>query len=123
MAVPSKKTILVVDDEADWRVRTRDSLTAAGFEVVLAEDASQAMRRAGEPDVGLIILDDNLAGESGVILTRFLHRNYPEKPIVLYTRVEHDDVVVRHLVEQGADQCLPKANSDELLVTVGGYMT
>ena len=123
MVSPSKKTILVVDDEEDWRVRTSDSLVKAGFEVVVAADASQAMRRAGEPDVGLIILDDNLAGESGVMLTRFLHRNYPEKPILLYTRVEHDDVVIRNLVEQGADQCLPKANSNELLVTVGAYMT
>jgi DNA-binding response OmpR family regulator len=123
MTSPSKKKILVVDDEEDWRVKTSESLTNAGFEVVLAADASEALRRAEQQDVGLIILDDYLGGESGIMLTRFLHRNHPEKPILLYTRVEYDDVTIRHVVEQGADQCLPKDSSNELLVTVGGYMT
>src|SRR5215831_3311491 len=118
MTSPSKKKILVVDDEEDWRVKTSDSLTKAGFEVVLAADASEALRQAEDQDVGLIILDDYLGGESGIMLTRFLHHNHPEKPILLFTRFEYDDVTIRHVVEQGADQCLPKANINELIVTV-----
>jgi DNA-binding response OmpR family regulator len=123
MASPLKKTILVVDDEEDWRVRTSDCLAKAGFEVVVAANASQALGQAEEHHVGLIIVDDYLAGESGIMLTRYLHRNHPEKPILLYTRVEYDDATVRHVVEMGADQILPKDNSQELLVTVGHYMS
>ena len=122
MASASKKTILVVDDEEDWRARMSDSLAKAGYEVVVAADASEALRRAEEPRVGLIIVDDNLAGESGLMLTRFLHRNYPEKPTLVFTSFEYDADMIQYLVEQGADQCLPKASIDELIVTVGCYM-
>jgi DNA-binding response OmpR family regulator len=68
MAAHCKKT-LVVDDEEDWRVRTSVS-RKRGFEVVVAADASEAMRQAEEPHVGLIILDDYLGGESGLILPK-----------------------------------------------------
>ena len=122
MASVSKKTILVVDDDADWRARASESLAEAGYDVLVAADASEALHQAEEPQVGLIIVDDNLAGESGLMLTRFLHRNYPEKPTLLYTSLEYDDVMMLYVVEQGADQCLPKGSLDELIVTVGGYM-
>jgi len=119
----SKKTILVVDDEEDWRARASESLAKAGYAVFVATDASEAMREAEEPHVGLIIVDDNLAGESGLMLTRFLHRNRPEVPILLYTSVEYDEVMMLNLLNQGADQCLPKGSLDELIVTVGCYMS
>jgi DNA-binding response OmpR family regulator len=119
----SKKTILVVDDDQDWRERASDCLAKAGYEVFVASDASEAMRQAEEPRVGLIIVDDNLAGESGLMLTRFLHRNRPEVPILLYTSFAYDDVIVAELHSQGADQCLPKGGMDELIVTVGCYIS
>jgi len=119
----SQKRILVVDDEQDWRVRASDSLSKAGYEVLVASDASEALLRADDPRVGLIIVDDDLAGESGFMLTRFLHRNHPEIPILLHTSVEYDDPMAQHMVNHDADQWLPKGSMDELIVTVGGYMT
>jgi len=119
----SKKTILLVDDEADWRARASDRLAKAGYDVVVAADASEAMLRAEEPRVGLIIVDDRLGNESGFMLMRFLHKNFPEKPTVLYTSFEYDDAMVLQIIDQGADQCVHKGSLDELVVTVSGYMT
>jgi len=119
----SRKTILLVDDEEDWRARASDYLAKAGYDVVVAADASEAMLRAEEPRVGLIIIDDRLGGESGFMLMRFLHRNYPEKPTLLYTSCEYDDAMILQVIDQGADQCLPKGSLDELIVTVSRYMT
>jgi DNA-binding response OmpR family regulator len=118
-----KKKILLVDDETDWRVQVSDSLRQAGYDVLVAADASEAMLRVEQPGVGLIIVDDNLAGESGLLLTRFLHQNYPEKSTLLFTSEEYDDAKIRLMVDQGADRCVPKGNMDELIVTVGCYMT
>lgn len=119
----SKKTILLVDDEADWCARASDCLAKAGYDVMVAADASEAMLRAEEPRVGLIIVDDRLGNESGFMLMRFLHKNFPEKPTVLYTSFEYDDAMVLQIIDHGADQCVPRGSLDELIVTVSRYMT
>jgi DNA-binding response OmpR family regulator len=117
-----KKAILYVDDEERWRSLAQCSLTKAGYDVVVATDASEALLRAEDPDVGLIVVDDNLAGESGLMLTRFLHRNHPEVPTLLYTSKDYDEVMILHMVDQGADQCQPKGCMAELLFAVGSYL-
>lgn len=113
------KKILFVDDEEDWRTRVTASLTEGGFAVLAAGDASEAMRLAEEPGLGLIIVDEDLAGESGIMLTSFLRENHPGVPTVLYTTTEPDDAKVLNLMKQGVDQCLPKRSMDELIVSVG----
>ncbi len=68
--------------------------------------------------LGLIILDLNLAGESGVMLLRFLRRNHPEVPILIYTGMEHDDEAVKAMLLQGAAQYLRKGPMEELVKAV-----
>ena len=77
------------------------------------------MYRAEEPGVGLIIVDEDLAGESGLMLTKFLRENHPGVPTMLYTTTEPDDAKVLDLLSQGIDQCLPKRSMEELIVSVG----
>jgi len=123
MVSRSVKKILVVDDEQDWRVRAGDSLAKAGYEVSAAADASEAMLLAEDPHLGLIIVDDNLAGESGLMLTKFLRRNHPEIPILLHASGECDELMLQHVIDRHADQWLAKGSLDELVVTVSGFMT
>jgi DNA-binding NarL/FixJ family response regulator len=81
------------------------------------------MLAAEDPYVAMIIVDDNLAGESGLMLTRFLHRNHPEVPILLYASRDYDEVMILHMMNQGADQCRPKASMEELIVSVSSYLS
>lgn len=69
-------------------------------------------------ELGLIILDLNLAGESGMMLMRFLKRNNPEVPVLLYTGLEHDDTTITEMLREGADRYLKKGSPEELLKTV-----
>src|SRR5580704_9890445 len=74
---PMGKKILFVDDENDWREVAEMYLKDSGYEVVTARDATEALSRTEGVDLGLIILDLNLAGENGLMLMKFLKRNHP----------------------------------------------
>jgi DNA-binding response OmpR family regulator len=117
-----QKKVLFVDDDETWRKRVVASLGQAGYEVLAAKDATEAMALAESNPLGLIILDVNLDGENGLMLLKFLRRNHPGIPIMLFSCIEHDDAAVRSMLEMGADQYLPKSSIDELIVAVGSYM-
>ena len=71
-----RKKILFVDDEEDWRTVVAAALSGIGHEVLTAADASEAMHLTEGSSLGLIILDLDLAGESGLDLMKYLHHNH-----------------------------------------------
>jgi DNA-binding response OmpR family regulator len=113
--------ILFIDDDKSWLDLAGGSLQAAGYNVVTAQNASQAMELAQDAQLGLIILDLNLDGESGLTFMTYLKKNNPEVPILILTSMEHDDSTVRTMLDQGGDQYLRKGSMEELIVTVGAY--
>jgi len=122
MTSVSKCRILLVDDEKHWRDRVSAALGAAGFEVLTASDGSEAMARAATPRLGLMIVDEDLAGESGRMLTRFLRHNHPGVPAILYTNTEASADRSLETTRQDADSYLPKGRMAELLVRVGSCL-
>jgi two-component system OmpR family response regulator len=118
MSSNARQTILFVDDQLHWRDSVSASLSAAGYDVLAASDGSEAMRQAADASLGLIIVDEDLAGESGVMLTRFLRHNHPDVPTMLYTETEHDVDKTLDLRDQGVDQWLPKGNMEDLVANV-----
>jgi DNA-binding response OmpR family regulator len=89
-----KKTILLVEDEPDFRMALRIRLQANGYKVLEAEDgvAGLDMARSQNPD--LIILDVMLPKMEGYKVARLLkfdekHRNIPI--IMLTARSQQSD--------------------------------
>ena len=119
MDARTKRKVLFVDDEKHWRDDVSASLTEAGFDVLAASNGSEAMAQATDPSVGLMIVDEDLAGESGLMLTKFLRHNHPDVPTMLYTSTRHDADAILDLMRQGVDQCLPKGCMEELIVGAG----
>ena len=115
------KQVLLIDDDQSWLRLAGASLQQAGYNVLEARDASEAMQMAENEKVGLIVLDLNLGGESGLTLMKFLKRNHPAVPILLYTCMDHDDSTIRAMLDMGADQYVHKGQIDQLLVTIGTY--
>jgi DNA-binding response OmpR family regulator len=95
-----------------------DRLKEAGYEVVLAADATEAMALQQEVKLDLVVLDVNLDGEDGRVLMKFLKRNNPSVPIILYTREEHDHSEVAAMMQAGAYRYLLKGSDDGLLDAV-----
>jgi len=86
-------TILVVDDDESMRDLLRLHLTAAGYEVQVAEDAIVAgyMVLRGPPD--LIISDVNMPHLDGFEFIAALKadKNLPNIPVIFLTSVEEGD--------------------------------
>jgi DNA-binding response OmpR family regulator len=114
------KPVLLIDADQNWQSLATSCLENAGYSVLGARDASEGLQKSG-PNLGLIVLDLNLAGESGLILSTFLKRNYPEVPILLCTAMDHDEGTIRAMLDMGADQYHHKGTMDELLVAVGTF--
>jgi CheY-like chemotaxis protein len=90
-------TILVVEDEGLIRLDTSETLRDAGFAVLEAANAEEALARVeARPDIRLVFTDVNMpGGMDGVELARCLHRLHPAIRLILTsgkTTVTKDDI-------------------------------
>jgi two-component system, OmpR family, phosphate regulon response regulator PhoB len=114
------QTILVVEDEQDLVDLLRFNLKGAGFEVVVATTAADALVAAGERTLDLVLLDLMLPDLPGTEVCRKLKASARTKmvPVIMVTaRGEEVDRVVGF--ELGADDFVTKPFSmRELLLRV-----
>jgi two-component system OmpR family response regulator len=101
-----KKTILVVDDDAELRQLLHEYLGERGYCVVLASDGKQMWEQVETNAIDLVILDLMLPGEDGLTLCRNL-RSRSAIPILMLTASgdEMDRIIG---LEMGADDYIHK---------------
>jgi DNA-binding response OmpR family regulator len=107
--------MLFIDDEEEMGFMVATYFRQFGYNVLTGKDAGDALRLIGGARVQVAVLDVNLAGESGFELMRFLKKNHPDVPVILYTGMEHDDGQVKKALSEGAHQYLRKTGSLEEL--------
>ena len=92
---PRRRTILLVEDEPFVREATCSILETAGFEVLPAEDAQEAMKVYEECKQGidLVMTDMVLPGRSGEQLGKDLRQHSPEIVVLVtsgYSNPEYE---------------------------------
>ena len=111
------KKVLVVDDEEDIAFSIARRLSAAGYEVICAEDGVEGLRRAQTENPDLIILDLMLPKMDGFKVCRLLKfdERYKRIPIIMLSaRSQQDDIALGR--ETGAEYYMTKPfDSGELL--------
>lgn len=110
-----KLKVLVVDDESRMRKLVKDFLTKSNYEVVEAEDGSQALDIFFESkDISLIILDIMMPKMDGWQVCREI-REYSKVPIIMLTAKtdERDELQGFQL---GVDEYISKPFSPKILV-------
>lgn len=75
---PSKCQILVVDDDPSVRESIAMSLTAAGYDVVSAEDGFRALSQLRKKLPDVVLSDLNMPGMSGFELLSVVRRRFPQ---------------------------------------------
>lgn len=107
--------ILVVDDEARMRKLVRDFLVRSGYDVIEAQDGSQALDIFFEKkDIALIILDVMMPVMDGWAVCKEV-REYSQVPIIMLTAKgeERDELMGFSL---GVDEYISKPFSPKILV-------
>jgi DNA-binding response OmpR family regulator len=121
MTSPSRRTVLVVEDEEPLRTELAYQLEREGYRVVQASDGAQALERfrADKPD--LVLLDLMLPKLSGIEFTRIIRRESDAPILMLTAKAGEVDKVVG--LELGADDYVTKPFSlRELLARVNGLV-
>lgn len=99
-------TLLLVDDDADWRAMVRIALEDEGFRVLVAPDAESALYEFASHAVDAVLVDVRLPGMSGLDLCRELRRRTRIPVLAVTAQTALDDVVAGF--DAGADDYLVK---------------
>lgn len=114
-------TVVVVEDEPQYRFLIQLNLEASGYTVILAEDGRIGLEKVIAQDPDLVLLDILLPGIDGLELCRQIRR-FSTVPIVMLTaRAEQKDIVAG--LNAGADDYVTKPfGIDELLARINANL-
>jgi len=110
------KKILVIDDEEWLREMMHLALQQRGFEVIEAVNGADGIEMARKELPDLILCDINMDKVDGYLTLSSLHNEAPTAaiPFILMTGLA-DSASMRHGMELGADDYLPKPFTTESL--------
>ena len=104
--VTDAETILVVDDDDAVRAMLVAYVTAGGYQVCSAADATSALNQLEAQPVDLVLLDLNLPDANGMELAKKMRQDYGCAVIMVTERSAPEDRAEG--LECGADDYLPK---------------
>jgi len=112
------KKILYVDDNVVMLDLIKLLLGQAGYTAVIAKNVDDALRMAEGKTFGAMVIDVNLAGDSGLVLMDFLKDKHKAVPVILYSGGEHDQPNAEKMLALGASKFVQKRNGSELVAAV-----
>lgn len=112
------KKVLFIDDENDWRFMASMYLKESGFEVSVASNGAEGLAKMHEARPDVVLLDLNLAGESGLDVLQSLKARCPALRVILFTGQEHDSQSIQTMLRLGAHQYVRKGTMGEMLKAV-----
>lgn len=112
------KTILVVDDEPNYRLILSELLQEDGYEVLTAESGDVAIPLIRDADLDLLITDMRMEGMDGMELLKETKIFNAELPVIMITAFGEVELAVAAM-QSGAFNYLTKPfNNEELLVSI-----
>ena len=112
---PTKSRILVVDDEADIRESLEILLELEGYQVELAQNATEGLRKIDSGNYDLILLDLMMPDRSGMEVLREVRDKENDTPIFMITAYGSVEVAVNAL-KSGANDYFSKPWDNEKLI-------
>lgn len=110
--------VLIVDDHAVVREGYRALLNAMmpTLGVFDAGDSANAFDVLGEKTIDIMILDINLANESGLVLASQFLEKYPKLKIIFFSMFE-DSVILQRAMQTGAMGYISKSSPPDTLIS------
>jgi DNA-binding response OmpR family regulator len=105
--------VLVVEEERSLAAGMRSGLEAEGFAVDVAHTGTEGLWLASEHPYDAIVLDLQLPGVNGYKVCEQLRARHVRTPVLALTAQTAEG---KGALDTGADDCLVKPFSDDLLV-------
>jgi FixJ family two-component response regulator len=115
---PTRKRILVVDDERFFREAIRDLLAEDGLECMVAATAAEALEAAQDPAVGVVVLDIQLPDQSGLAVLRLLRQQRPALRVVMLSAHTDQEYVLEALRQGACDYLAKPLHEEEVRLSV-----
>jgi two-component system KDP operon response regulator KdpE len=112
-----KPTILLADDDLSLRKVLGALLQEEGFNVILAADGSECLRKAYDTHPDLVLLDIMMPSKDGRVVCRQL-REISSVPIIMLTAVPHEKEKVDRFADGADDYVTKPFNNDELIARI-----
>ena len=109
------RTLLVVDDEPNYRIVLSELLSDEGYTVFTADNAEQAIKVVKDSDLDLVLTDMRMPGKDGIEICQRLRKQSNYTPILMLTAKSSELDRVLGL-EIGADDYLTKPFSIRELI-------
>lgn len=117
LCLPQDTKVLLVDDDELVRDRLSAIVLSAGFEVLTAESAQQALDQLDREFASIVITDSNMPGMDGIAFCRTIReRNYPGYVYVMLLTVKDSEEDILAGLAAGADDYLSKRVSSAQLI-------
>lgn len=117
--IPSKRNILVVDDDPDFLWLAGRMLEEAGYRVIEARTGESALALFEKEMPGLVLLDYRLPGSDGLQVAVEMRDRRPAVPIIMLTGYGEVKIAVQAMKVGVYDYTLKPLNKDDLLFTIG----
>jgi CheY-like chemotaxis protein len=115
MAIPSRRGVLIVEDDRSVRDSVAMLLLTAGYDVVAAADGFEALLHLRKTVPDVIVSDLNMPQMSGYELLSIVRRRFPEIITVAMSGDYHGDTVPHGVI---ADSFFAKGQSPRNLLQV-----
>ena len=109
-----KTRILVVDDEIDICVATKNFLTRKGYEVFTAQTKDEALEAVKQNRPAIILLDIRLKEASGLDILKEVKKSDKDIKVVMVTALD-DEENMKQAKAWGADEYVAKPFTVEYL--------
>jgi len=114
------KTILLVDDEDESRIRTKWFLSNFGYLVDSVPSAEGALTVFDPKIHDVVVTDNTMPKMTGVEMAHVIKLRSPSTPVLMYTGLAPDDLsCVDLVIQRPAHMLALKEGVDKLLATRG----
>ena len=111
--------VLLVDDEEEFVTTLAERLSIRGIQTRTALDGEAGMRRLGDEEPHVLLLDVMMPGMRGLDVLRAVRRNHPAVQVILLTGQGSTKDGIEGMKEGAFDYMMKPFNIDGLVAKIG----